>query len=50
MLLTYFHVNDTIRIERGATDRRLVPQSEIIKKVIATLGRGRLLFCIFDNF
>ena len=43
MLLTYFHVNDTIRIERGATDRRLDP-SIMITKSNHTFGWGGYFF------
>lgn len=43
MLLTHFHGNDTIRIERGATDRRLDPKL-IIKKITATLAWGGYFF------
>ena len=50
MLLTHFKMNDKIKTERGATDRRLVQNIMICKKVTIPLAEGRLLFCISDNF
>lgn len=47
--MTSVGVSTIIKIEKGTTDRRLVPQFIVYKKVTAEFADfGRLLFCVLD--